>query len=82
MKKVEIELPPSYIFNGRRFFKRSEIEHVKISLIARATGRDDPPYSAPDIEQFVAATQVAQEFSLSRRTLARRIAEQEKSCAA
>lgn len=82
MKKVEIDLPPSYLFSGRRFYKRSEIEHLKNCLVAKATGRDEPDYRAPQIEQFVPAPQVAEEFGLSRRTLARRIAAQEKSQAA
>lgn len=82
MKKIEIELPASIIIGGRRYFQRSQIEHLKICLIARATGRDVPPYIMPTVEQFVPASQVAREFGLSRRTLARRIAAQEKSLAA
>lgn len=82
MKKIEIELPPSIIIGGRRYYQRSQIEHLKNCLVAKATGRDEPGYRAPQIEQFVPATQVAEEFGLSRRTLARRIAAQEKSRAA
>ena len=82
MKKVEIELPPTYTFGGRNFSKRSEIEHTKNCLIARATGREAPPYIPPEIEQFVPASQVAREFGISKRTHARRMAEREKSHAA
>jgi len=77
MHAIEIELPASFPLNHRRYFKRSEIEHLKRTLIAKATGAPLPAYEQPDAEAFVNASQVARELGISRRTMARRIAEAE-----
>lgn len=75
MQSIDIELPESFTFNRRRFFKRSEIEHLKNCLIAKATGATELAYRAPIAEQFVNASVVARELGISRRTMARRIQE-------
>lgn len=74
-EKLNLDLPPSFEMNGRRFFKRSEIEHLKESLVARALVRPTPEYKKPEAESFVNATQVARELGIARRTFARRLNE-------
>ena len=75
MQSIDIDLPELFTFNRRRFFTRSQIEHLKRCLIARATNGAEPAYLEPAAEQFVNATQVAKELGISRRSMARRIAE-------
>jgi hypothetical protein len=74
-ERLSLELPVSFQLNGRRFFKRSEIEHLKETLISRALGRSAPEYVKPETESFVNATQVARELGIARRTFARRVNE-------
>jgi hypothetical protein len=74
-ERLNIELPDSFPINGRRYFKRSDIEHLKRCLIARAQGLPEPPYSPPNVEEFVNASTVARELGVAPRTMARRIKE-------
>ena len=69
------ELPAPLDMSGRLYFQRSVIEHYKQSLIAWASGAQDPPvYIPPAVEEFVTAEQVARELGVTRRTIGRRIA--------
>ena len=78
MKSIELTLPLSILINGRRCFKRSEIEHMKRCMMARAMGSAEPEYCQPDTEYFVNAAQVSRELGIARRTMARRIRETEE----
>jgi hypothetical protein len=77
-KRLNIELPESFVLGSRRVFLRSKVEHHKRCLIARSQGLADPPYSAPPAEEFVTATQVARELGIAPRTMARRVRESEE----
>jgi hypothetical protein len=69
------ELPVPLDMSGRLFFQRSIIEHYKQTLVAWASGAQDPPdYIPPAIEEFVSADTVARELGVTRRTIGRRIA--------
>lgn len=76
-QSLKIELPPSLLINKRRFFRKSQIEHLKRVLIAKAVGAAEPPYVEPESESFVPAPQVAREFGLSKRTFWRRLKDAE-----
>ncbi len=68
------EFPPTLELNGRKFCARSQLEHLKQTLIAQAMGATPPEYAAPAVEEFVPLAQVAKELGVSRRTIGRRIA--------
>lgn len=75
MQKINLNIPtPIFIGNTYKFW-RSEIEHEKARLRAVAMGRGEPEYVKPDIDELVNAGDVAKEFAISGRTLARRIKE-------
>jgi len=77
-KEIKIDLPQSFYLNRRRFFKHSEIEHLKRVLIAKSIGAEIPKYSEPETESFVNATDAANDLGISRRTMGRLLAEQDK----
>ena len=70
---MDIELPKSFLNGKRRYFKRSEIEHAKHVLLAKAAGQIPPKYVEPKSDTFMSAPQVAAEFAVSQRTIARAI---------
>ena len=82
MRSIHFNLPQHIVINNRIFFQRSKIEHTKNCLMAESMGREMPPYAPPPVEELVTAARVSFELGISRRTLARRIAKQEKSRAA
>ncbi|ADP71700.1 hypothetical protein Rvan_2485 [Rhodomicrobium vannielii ATCC 17100] len=71
---MKIEFPKPFRYNGRLYWRRSELELYKSALIASAMGGNQNVdlFSGPEI--FVNAEQVAKEFAITRRTLGRRIA--------
>lgn len=73
MKKVEIRLPRPLFIGSHYKFWRSELEHEKNRLIAESMNSEEPKYEKPEIDMLVPLAVVAKEFSLSTRTLMRRI---------
>ena len=69
------EFPATITLNGRKFIARSQFEHYKKRLIARAIGVPDPNYEEPDVEEFVPLARAAKELGSSRRTVGRRMVE-------
>jgi|694.fasta_scaffold26202_8 hypothetical protein len=78
MKKINLEIPTPLMIGNSVKFWRSEIEHEKARLRALAMGQPSPTYQKPEIDNLVAASDVAKEFAISGRTLARRIKEIEQ----
>lgn len=75
MKRVELNIPRPILMGNVYRFWRSEIEHEKARLCAVSMGRDEPVYSRPENDVLVPGDVIASEFSISKRTLARRIKE-------
>ncbi|MGJ0505669.1 MAG: hypothetical protein ACR652_00760 [Methylocystis sp.] len=72
--QLEIELPPSFKIGRRRFYRYSQIEHLKKTLIAQGMGKKPPAYVEPESgERFIPATAVRAELGLSVRTFWRRV---------
>ena len=65
--------PKPFRYNGRLFWKRSDIEAFKRRLIAVSLGvaSDEADRPKPEFETFVGADELAKEFSVTRRTIGR-----------
>jgi hypothetical protein len=79
--QLEIELPPSFKIGRLRFFRHSQVEHLKKVLIAKSIGQTPPAYVEPESDRFVAAPKVAEDLGLSKRTFWRRVREAEDRAA-
>ncbi len=75
------DLPQPFRWNGRVYFRRSDVEKFKAALVSHAMGAEHQPVRV-DVETFVGIEQVARELGISRRTLDRRLAGLETEAAA
>jgi hypothetical protein len=73
------KFPPAFEMGGRKFVRRSQLEHYKQATVAQALGASAPKYVEPEIEQFVALTDAAAELGVSRRWVGRRMVERASS---
>jgi len=73
MSTKQPPFPKPFRYNGRLFWKRSEIESFKSQLIAASLGvaADEADRPKPEFETFVGADELAKEFSVTRRTIGR-----------
>ena len=77
-----LKRPTSFKIGNRRFFRDSQINHLKKCLIAKAMGKTPPEYEEPESEKFVPAPKVATELGISKRTFWRRVKDAEERLAA
>lgn len=73
MQKFDLNLPTPVKYQSSWKFARSLIEHEKQRLLAIAMNNTPPEYKKPPFEEFVTASEVAREFRISERTMARMI---------
>jgi hypothetical protein len=81
---LDIELPKSLLISRRRYFRLSEIRHLKASLIARGMGQKPPKKVDvdPRDDQLVPAAEVMRDLGIARRTLYRKMKESDAPRAA
>lgn len=72
-EKLEFELPPSILINGRRYFRASEIAALKTHLMSRGMNRGAPKIKGvdPAADKLIAAPVVMRDLGIARRTFYR-----------